>query len=56
MFAGAVALVKQIHRKWHDLRGTDVLAEKISAKEHKELDNIFKEMQRGTATPWRDAN
>ncbi len=47
--------IKQMHRELHDLRGALIPTEKISAKEHAELDAVFEEMREGKATPWREA-
>ncbi|MCX6768173.1 MAG: hypothetical protein NTY90_05625 [Candidatus Micrarchaeota archaeon] len=45
----------QVEKEVVELRHALIPVEKISAKEHDELDSIFKEMRRGKAAPWRQA-
>lgn len=47
--------LRRVHKELHELRGSLIPTEKISKEEHAELDNIFEEMRKGKATPWREA-
>ncbi len=47
--------LKQVRKELHELRGALIPGEKISKKEHAELDRLFAEMRQGKATPWRKA-
>ena len=47
--------LKRLRCEVRGLRGSLIPTEKVSAKEHAELDAIFEEMERGKATPWREA-
>ncbi len=47
--------IVKMEREMHELRNSLVPLEKISQKEHAELDGIFAQMQEGKATNWRQA-
>ncbi len=47
--------LKQVKKELHELRGSLIPMEKITADEHKELNAIEAEMQAGKATNWREA-
>lgn len=46
--------LKQMNHDIREIRYALIPEVKISAKERKELDAIYKEMSEGKATPWRE--